>query len=126
MHTAAGLPRTEGWLKAAAFGSSETSNAPPPSHTPTSPLLLLGLSPAHSLATPTLSPAGPSTIIPTGTLAGAAAATTCSEFAARIAEAVYTCLHYALVFLQATSPQVLTRLVQCSVLSCMLGVFPAD
>jgi hypothetical protein len=103
----AGLPRTEGWLKAAAFGSAEIASAPPHSHTPASPLLLLGLSPAHSPATPSISTAGASTSMPPGTPAAASAAhTTCSEFAARIAEAVYTCLHYALVFLQATSPQV--------------------
>jgi hypothetical protein len=129
----AGLPRTEGWFRAAALGSTDITTAPAAAAAtsltatgggggagagptlsggsgsagaPPSPAL--GLFGTPTLAAPSGAPrrSNSGTSTPFAVATGGGGGMTCSEFAARLAESMYTAVHYALVFLQTTAPQV--------------------
>jgi hypothetical protein len=88
----------EGWLRAAAAGAS----APPPGAlpgTPPSKTAAAGAPPPLALPAPGGEGGG-------GAAGGGTAAPGgCSEYAARLGEAVYACADHALRFLSLTSPQ---------------------
>ncbi len=65
----------------------------------------LGASDPAALAATTSMSQGGATA-PAAPAAPAAPSVTCSEYAARMAESLYTCVRYALIFLQTTAPEV--------------------
>lgn len=84
MIMAAGVPRVEGWFRVCSLGATD----------PAGPAQQLQQQHAGAPATPS------------GASSSAAAASTCTEYSARMAESMYTCIHHALLFLLATAPQV--------------------
>lgn len=110
-----GLPTSEGWFRVCAAGSGELSGQPLPGGSSAS-AAATAASPSGGAGGPFASPQQSTQQQSAGGGAGAGLlrlmppqpppTNTCSEYAARLAEALYGCAHNALLFLLLTAPEV--------------------